>query len=211
MPSFLHEIEALLASSDQTAAIVALAAGTAYCFVGYRLIRFFIGLTGFILAGAAAMVLTSAALPDQPLFILAAGLVGGVAGALALFFLYKSGVFLLGLTGVGLIARGLLAPVAEPWAPWAVVAAAIAGGLIALMLERPLLVIATAAIGSFIVIYAFSYLVAGPEVLADLRQFGRYGSRNLVLMLCWLVLAVVGAGTQLVAFRPKGARRVRVR
>jgi len=176
-------------------ALVAAGAGLMYCFVGYRLLRLVLGLTGFALAGlfaaGLAAFLCKAALAPTVL----AGILGGMAGAFAMFRLYKLGVFLVGLLGAGLVAQAVLSARPEPWAASAVVGAAVFGGLCAFVFERPIMMLATAVIGAWAAVLAARVLWMGGAMdpLQALRPDATAAS---VLFLCWLVLAAAGSGFQ---------------
>ena len=100
--------------------VVLAAVGVLYCFLGYRLLKFVLGLTGFVLAGSTAAVVVGF-LSYGNLIGMGIGLLfGGICGAMALFFLYKAGVFCLGVLGSTLVAYNVLQGRPEPWILWAV-------------------------------------------------------------------------------------------
>jgi len=74
-------------------------AGCLYCFLGYRLIKFVLGFTGFILAGSTAAVIVGFLSYGHVMAMGIALAIGGLCGAMALFFLYRTGVFCLGMLG----------------------------------------------------------------------------------------------------------------
>lgn len=122
--------------------------GALYCFLGYRLLKFILGLTGFLLAGiAAAFIVGFLSYGNLPAMAIGL-LVGGICGAMALFFLYKTGIFCVGMLGAVLIAYNVLHTRPEPWILWAVAGIGILGGLLAILVERPIMTLATAAIGA---------------------------------------------------------------
>ncbi len=181
--------------AEQLPMLFAVAAGVGllYCFAGYRLFKFILGLTGFLLAGAVAAALVGWLSLGNLVAMGGAALIGGLCGAFALFFLYKTGVFFLGFLGTLVVAYNMLGGRPEPWAPWAVLGAAFVGGLLAIGLERIVMTLATAAIGAWITTLAGALLVKGvgfADQLAerDLSEQGQWG-----LLAAWGGISLVGA------------------
>lgn len=192
----LPDISTLADKDLQIAAIGAIAVGGLYTFFGYRLLKFIIGLSGFLLAGAAGVVIAGIATQDNQWAMIFGGILAGVAGAIALFMLYKTGVFLLGVLAAGLIVRNALAASTADWAPWAMIAIAIAGGLFALAAERPLMSLATAAIGAWIIVCGTGVLVMGRPFLDAIDEPINLREGGWILLACWAVLTLAGAIAQ---------------
>lgn len=191
----------------------AVAVGTLYCFLGYRVVKFIIALTGFILAGASAAALAAWLSHSQPVAIAVGALLGGIAGAVALLFLFHVGVFSLGLLAGMLVAFNVLATSVEPWAPWAILGAGAAGGLIALLLERPVLTIATGALGAWLVVCGIAHFLIGPQFFEALRGPMQFGQRRWIIVVSWAVLAIAGTLAQFATYRrpPTEVKEVLVR
>ena len=135
------------------AAIVLVLAGGVTCLAGYRLFRFVLAIWGFILGAAigSSMMGVSSAFG-----MVAAGLVGGVLGALALVFAY--------FVGVALVGAGLGALVAHVgWSQFGtsgtgdpptavIIAASVAGACLAMVLQRYVIVVGTAFSGAWLLV-----------------------------------------------------------
>ncbi|GMV90663.1 MAG: hypothetical protein AMXMBFR82_04410 [Candidatus Hydrogenedentota bacterium] len=182
---------------------IAIAVGTLYCFLGYKTLKVVIGLTGFILAGGVAGLLIVWLFPEQTAVAAIAGLVGGVCGAMALFFLYKFGVFLVGFLGSALVTYTVMADSTNPYAIWIVFGCALAGGLIAIALERGIMVLATAALGAWIVVCGIAFFLVGPSFLDILQQPVELGKDRQVLITCWALVAISGAVAQFATTRKR--------
>ncbi|MBI5091719.1 MAG: DUF4203 domain-containing protein [Candidatus Hydrogenedentes bacterium] len=191
----------LSASGANAAVAAAVAVGTLYCFLGYRVLKFIIGLTGFILAGASAAFLAGWLSQGNPIAMAAGAVLGGLAGAMALFFLYHVGIFSLGLLAGILIAFNVLADSVEPWAPWAILGAGAAGGLVALLIERPVIPIATGALGAWMVVCGIAHFLLGPDFLTALRGPLQFGETRWYIVVSWAVLAVAGTLAQFATYR----------
>lgn len=196
LPDF--QIENLTPDQINATVAVAVAIGTLYCFLGYRTLKFVIGLTGFLLAGSGAALLAGWLSEGHMIAMLIAGGIGGIAGALALFFLYHAGVFCLGFVGACLVAQNVVAELPQVWwTPLVVIGLGVAGGLMALLLERPAVTAATAAIGAWIVVSGVASLVLGTNWLEARSGSPEFQANHRVILACWTVLALAGLMAQL--------------
>jgi hypothetical protein len=198
----LPTFEDLPVTASNGAVALAIAIGTLYCFLGYRTLRFVIILTGFLLAGAVAASLAAWVSKGQILAIVISGIVGGICGAVALAFLVRSGIFLLGVLGVLVVAMYLTAGRQESYIPWLVLAAGIVGGFLALLLRRTIVILATAAIGAWLVVSGVLFFLAGPGSLDQPSEAVLSVRQGWVGVACWAVVALVGAMAQF-ATRPR--------
>ena len=184
------------------------AIGLVYCFFGYPIVRLMLGMTGFLLAGGVAALLGAWLSQGNPWVTLIALFLGGMCGAAALWFLYRVGLFVLGLSAAVLIAYEMLAGSEEAWAPWAIVGSGIAGGLLILYLQRPIITLATAAIGSWLVTYVGAYFLLGDDFADELAASERMEGDAWWVMLAWITLALLGAAFQfLIAGKKKQAAK----
>lgn len=171
-------------------------AGLLYCYFGYPLFRLLLALAGFALAGAVAALLAGW-LSGGNLTAMAAALAfGGVCGAMALYWLYRVGVFCLGVLGGLVIAQAALGDRLENWVPYALIGAAVGGGLAALLLERTAMTFATAAVGAWVTVYMAAFIVAGFGLEPYLDDAVWRARVPWILAGCWMLLAVTGALAQ---------------
>jgi Domain of unknown function (DUF4203) len=132
----------MLPATFQTpAAIIMLVGGLLACFAGYRLFRVVLAIYGFILG---ALLASSFMGTDQTLWMVLTWIGGGIAGALILLLAYFAGVALLG-AGIGAAAAHMI------WASFhaepgliIVIAFSVAAALMALALQRYVIIVATA-------------------------------------------------------------------
>lgn len=178
--------------------------GLFYCFLGYRFFHFMIMLTGFLLAGSVAAVLAGWLSGGRVAFLLLGLVLGGAAGAFALAFLYRAGVFCVGMLGGGAVALEIAGGTAEPWAALLIaVGAGAVGGLLALWLEPPVMVLATSALGALLMVHAV--LLAGVEAaLIPVGEDG-FASEGAVraAFWAWAVLGLLGAVCQAATLRKR--------
>ena len=201
---WLNEIHLALAATDNAriALLLLVVLGVLYALAGHRLLRFMIGLTGFLLAAVSAGIGAGWLSQGNPWVMGGAALVGGICGAMALFFVYRAGVFALGGLGTAVVLHGALAGRPESWVPWAILGGSVLGGLLSLVIERPIMVLATAAIGGWMSTYAGAYLLLGdalPERLAEEAT----GPLVWAILGTWVSVTLLGASFQFLTGRRK--------
>lgn len=174
--------------------VLLLVAGLVVCFFGYRLLRVTLGLAGFCV-GLALGLAGAGLIPGiSQIFTLIIAIACGILGAVLATALYKLGVFLLGAGAAVLVAGVVVAAIGWHYPMLARVLAAIVGGIFTLILERPLVSILSALAGGWgIVLGAFMLAGLYPVSVGSKSPPAHYG----LMILCWLVLGLLGAGVQL--------------
>lgn len=184
------------------AAILLVAGGLVACFAGYRVFRIVLGIYGFFLG---ALVATSAMGTSDTTWLIGAALVGGLVGALILVAAYFVGVALIG-AGLAALALNMLWSQFATGEPGAilVIVVAIVGALVALSLQRYVIIIGTAFGG------AWTTLVGGLALMGH-RNAAELAERADVwvvyptnpapgqgwVVLVWIVLGLIGVFVQL--------------
>jgi hypothetical protein len=193
----------VLPEAYEPAAVVLLILGGAVaCFAGYRLFRVVLAIYGFIFG---AMMASSMMGATNTVGMVVAAIVGGIVGALILVFAYFVGVALLG-AGVGaLVAHVGWTQTAGTDPPAvAVILLSIVGAVIALLLQRYVLILGTAFAGAWT-------LLVGVLTLTRDRAATRAGATAHVwilypfgpapgqrwLPIAWVALGVLGTAVQL--------------
>jgi Domain of unknown function (DUF4203) len=138
-------------SYELPAGVLLVLGGALSCFAGYRLFKIVLGIYGFVLG---AMLASSMVAASNSFGMIAAAVVGGVVGAVALMFAY--------FVGIALVGAGLGALVAHVgWSyvgsggdppPLAVILLALVGSLGAMLLQRYVIIVATAFGGAWTMI-----------------------------------------------------------
>ena len=189
-------------SYELPAALLLLVGGTVACFAGYRLFRIVLAIYGFILG---AMLASSMMGVTNTTGMIVAALAGGIAGALLLVFAYFIGIALVG-AGLGALAAHAGWSYVRPGEPpaLAVIALSIVGAIGAMMLQRYVIVVATAFGG------AWTMIVGGLAAIGD-RGATRAAAAGDVWILypltpapgrgwvpiAWIGLGLLGLGVQL--------------
>jgi len=169
-----------------------MAIGGWYCFLGYQTLKFIIGLTGFLIAGTVAALLIHWATNGHTISVGVAGLIGGISGACALFFLYKVGIFSLGLLGGTLVAHNIISERPESWIPLAILGLGVVGGLFALLVEKPVMKLTTATLGAWLIVSGGAYFLSGSPEITDLSQAFRVEEERGIVLASWAVLSLAG-------------------
>lgn len=178
--------------SPITTALLLLIIGLINCFFGYRAFSVVLVIWGFLIGYALGISLTGNSLPTTQLVV---GFFGGLVGAWIFARLYKAGVFiagaLLGFLIVAIIANLL------GYAPftWFNGIGLLIGGLLALNLQRLIIIAATAFAGGWSLVQAYLFFVGGavdPEILAAQSPAALGDPLATSALVIWIVLALLG-------------------
>jgi hypothetical protein len=191
----------LPASLAWPTAVVFAAGGLLACFFGYRLFRIVLGIYGFILG---AMVTTSLVGEASSWTLILAIVVGGFVGAFLMIVAYLLGV---GLVGAGLAVLALHSAwmlIGGDPPTWGVVLTAVVGALLALKVQRYVVIFGTALAGAWTLIIG-GLAMAGNPAAARAAEAGEiwvlypFGPADgpWWILPAWLALAFLGALVQL--------------
>lgn len=149
----------LPANFEFPAAIVLLLGGAVACFAGYRFFRVVLAIYGFIFG---AMLASSVMGISNHLGMLIAALIGGILGAVLFTFAYYVSIGLIG-AGMGAFLLHVVWDYAKRSEPpsVAVIIASVAGAVIAMALQRYVIIVSTAFSG------AWTMLVAGLAIAGN--------------------------------------------
>jgi hypothetical protein len=184
------------------AAVVLVLGGALACFAGYRLFRIVLGIYGFILGAMLASSMMGVG--TSHLWMLVAAVVGGLIGSIVLVMAYFVGIALAG-AGLGALVGHVTWSWFRPGDPpvLVVVIVSLVGAIGAMLLQRYVIIVATAFGG------AWTMIVGAVNVMA-LRGITRGASATEVWILyptttpdarwapwAWLVLGLAGVTVQL--------------
>jgi hypothetical protein len=189
-------------SYELPAAILLVLGGALSCFAGYRLFKIVLGIYGFIFG---ALLASSAMGVTNTTGMILAALAGGIVGALLLMFAYFIGIALVG-AGLGALVAHVgwgYVGAGDPPA-LVVILLSILGSISAMLLQRYVIIVATAFGGAWTVI-------VGALAISGDRGAARAASAGDVWILypltpapgqgwvpiVWVVLGLIGTGVQL--------------
>ena len=182
------------------AAIVLVLSGAVACFAGYRLFRLVLAIYGFILG---AMLASSMMGITNTTGMIVAGLVGGLVGALLFTFAYYVGIGILGASMAVFLVHAFwdYTKHADPPAV-AVIVASIIGAILAMVLQRYVIIVTTAFSGAWT-------MIVGAAAMAGYRVSERAVTNRVWILypftpapgqrwvpIAWLVLGAFGAAVQ---------------
>lgn len=184
------------------AAIVLVLGGALACFAGYRLFKFVLAIYGFIFG---AMFASSTMAASSNVGMVVAALVGGLIGAAILTLAYFVGIALVGAGLGALVAHVIWQNLGSSDPPAiAVILLAVLGAVGAMLLQRYVIIVATAFGGAWT-------LLVGMLAMGGDRGAARAASSGDVWILypttpapgqrwvpiAWVILGLIGTGVQL--------------
>ena len=202
----------LPASFQLPVAIILLGGGLLACFLGYRLFRFVLAVYGLV---AGAVITLQFIGSVETWALVAAVIVGALAGALAFLAVYFIGVAIVG-AGVGaLVVNVVWTQRADDPHVLVVILFAIVGAFAALMLQRYVIIASTAFGGAWTIIVGGLALMGDAEAIAAVGSLSGWVSFPLdraaaqrEVLLAWLGVGLLGVAVQVVKTgRAKGKRR----
>jgi len=162
-------------SYELPAAILLVLGGALSCFAGYRLFKIVLGIYGFILG---ALLASSMMGVSNTTGMIVAALVGGICGALLLMFAYFIGIALVG-AGLGALVAHVgwgYVGAGDPPA-LVVILLSVLGSIGAMLLQRYVIIVATAFGGAWTVIVG-TLAISGEK--SGISSKMRYASEKLL-------------------------------
>lgn len=151
--NFLERIQYVLIENETVVFVILIFLGVLQCFFGYKLFRFYLGLMGAAMGCILALILVYFLKLENSATTIGIILVFTGLGAVTMIFLYHLGIFILG-GSIGLFSVYLYSEVMSPIlseAPYII--GFILIGVVALLLEKHVIIIYTAMSGAFLAAY----------------------------------------------------------
>lgn len=189
-------IQQLFEQYRDVMAAVGILFGLIQCFFGYRIFKLILGVLGFFLGlaigGSAGMALAQ----DQSGLIIGA-LLGGIIGAGLLVALYFLGIFVLGALLGALLCGAVMAGSGTQPEGLVVIGAAIAGGIVALVLQRFIIIFSTAFAGAWSVVFGVMHFFIPGFDIRNLDLYLQSRSHQFFIGLAGaLALGIAGMAVQ---------------
>jgi hypothetical protein len=196
------------ALAGKVSVIAVIVAGILVCFWGYRLLKFTLGLLGFIAGAYAGWEIGLSVLHANNGMALVCALIGGIIGIVLYVWLYFLGVFLLGATAGAIVAAAFFNGAGHPPQPVILLAISVGFGIFALVAQKFMIVISTAFSGAYLITAGIWPLVASGQnpsrIWLDPTRSNPLGNWGYAALTLWVVLGIIGTSIQ---FRA-GPRRV---
>ncbi len=171
----------------------AAAIGLIECFFGYRILSFLLGVIGFVVGAVIGGSLGFEFSSGSEIISIIAGIVGGCVGAFVMYLLYLLGVFVIGAALGFMVVSFIFGFMNENPVFWIVIASSALGGILAVIFQRPMIIIATSFGGSYAAVTGISYLLTKnfnplePVFLNTLSEDKLYR-----MAIIWFALGVFG-------------------
>lgn len=185
--------------SSQVATIpVAIAIGIFICFWGYKILKLTLGIMGFAAGAAAGVAAAMTLAPGHNVIALVCAAIGGILGAVLCVWLFFFGVFLLGATAAPAVAAAVLGGTGHQIQPLPLLICAVVLGILALVMQKLMIIISTSLAGSYLIIASILHLLGRTDFAMPFRHLdsGSIGMVNYVALAVWLLLALIGISFQ---------------
>lgn len=197
------------------AAVLSIALGLLNCFFGYRIFKVLLGIYGFGLGMVVGFLVADTVAQGRVPWPVVGAVVGGVVGATLLVLLYFLGVFVVGAVAGALLANLVGTALGIPMPDLVILIVAAVVGIIALVLQRAAIILATAFSGAWGVVGGTALLLTGRTAflvnpLSRPQAWHRPSSPLLVGgLVLWLALGIAGAVVQFRTTAEKPLAKIR--
>jgi hypothetical protein len=184
--------------NNYATALVAIVAGILICFWGYRMLKVTLGIMGAIIGASGGWALGLSLAPGNSVIALVCAVLGAIVGAGLCIWLFFLGIFLLGASAGTAVATALFHGVGQQPAPLVVLIVAVVFGVVAILVQKFMIVISTAFSGSYLLVAGILQLMNGGTVplWVDPLQQPPTGVLGPGALVAWIVLGVIGAAVQ---------------
>lgn len=177
--------------------VISIALGAIWCFFGYKIFRFVLGLLGFILGALAAGAIGYELSEGREIIAIGAAIVGGLLGAGIMFVLYIVGVFVIGALLGAIIALSVFTYLNQEPEYLTMIVAALVAGIVAVFIKRLMIILATSLTGAWAVVTGLAYFVENnfdpfhPDTILELTENELYR-----ILIIWFALSMAGLTVQ---------------
>jgi len=137
--------------TTQITAPFAIAVGLFICVWGYRILKLTLGIMGFASGAVAGAAISGSVAPGANGIALVCAIIGGILGAVLCVWLYFFGIFLLGASLAPAVAAAVYGGTGHQIPPLALVLCAVVFGLLALVMQKFVIIFSTAFTGSYLI------------------------------------------------------------
>jgi Domain of unknown function (DUF4203) len=186
---------------------VAIVAGILICFWGYRMLKVTLGIMGAVVGASCGWALGVSWAPQSPGIALACVVLGAVVGALLCIWLFFFGIFLLGASAGTAVATAVFNGLGRQPEPLIVLIVAVVFGVLAIILQKFMIVISTAFSGSYLLVAGILQLLTGtPNATPMWVNPLQPGPKGVLGMGAWILWVVVGLSAAAFQFRDSRRR-----
>ncbi|HOV33093.1 MAG TPA: DUF4203 domain-containing protein [Candidatus Hydrogenedens sp.] len=162
------------------------------CFFGYSLVYIIIGLCGFFTVAFSSLLSFGFFLIDLTPVVIVVSFVLGLLGVAIAVFFFKLGIFILGVLGGYALGLILLPVINNPLLLFLI---GLAGGFLSFIVEKIVIITATAVIGSLVIVWSIVRLIELWGVIAITPEF-EPSYIQMLCMLAWFGFTALGSAFQ---------------
>ena len=192
--------------ASQLTAPAAIAAGILICFWGYRILKITLGIMGFIGGASGGWAVGLSLASGNNGVALVCAVIGGVIGAVLCVWLFFLGIFLLGASAGAIVGAAFFHAAHQQPQPILLLVLAVVFGVIALVMQKFMIIVSTAFSGSYLVIAGIFHLFKGSHHFSPLWfervESGSAGVQDYLVLALWLVVGLAG-----MMFQYSGSRK----
>jgi hypothetical protein len=183
-----------------------IASGLLMCLFGHRLFRLTLGLAGALVGGFAAAAGGSVLSNGNETATIVTGVLGTILGAVLMVTTHLLAVFAIGAGLGALVAWAVPIEVTQPVKALVIAGSGVIGGLLALLLKKPLVIVATALNGAALsVLGTWLLLTRRPPLELVTGKAERPAQMTVILLIAvWTVIGSAGAYIQFSSGRTRG-------
>ncbi|HZR21210.1 MAG TPA: DUF4203 domain-containing protein [Verrucomicrobiae bacterium] len=179
---------------------VAVIAGILICFFGYRILKLTLAIIGFIAAAGAGWTFGSSLAPNNSGVALICAVVAGIIGAALCVWLFFLGVFVVGASAGVIVGAAFFNAAGNQPQPILLVVLAVVFGIVALVMQKFMIIASTAFSGSYLLVAGGIHLLNHTHD-DSLLWFDRLHARSsgmlgYVALGLWIALGLVGLSFQ---------------
>jgi hypothetical protein len=188
-------------------ALLVIVAGLLTCFWGYRILKISLGIVGFITGAFGGWQIGLSLANNSTGIALGCALFGGLLGIVLCVWIYFLGIFFLGATAGTIVAAACSSGIGHQMQPLIFIVLPIAFGVVALLVQKFMIILSTAFTGSYLITAGiWSFVIGDPNsarVWLYPAQNVSGGSLGYGALGLWALVALLGIGTQVRASRKK--------
>jgi hypothetical protein len=184
----------------QISSPLAVVVGVLICFCGYRLLKLTLGILGFMAAASGGWALGLSWAPNNTGVALICAILAGLIGAAFCVWFFFLGVFLLGASAGTIVAAAFFNASGTQTQTILLIVFAVVFGVLALVMQKFMIIASTAFSGSYLVIAGVLQLLThvpnGSPLWLDGSQAHSAGILGYVTLAFWIVLGLAGVSFQ---------------
>lgn len=177
------------------ALVASIVLGVLQCFMGYRIFKVLLGVFGFVITSSMAYTIAFTSIREVAPAVGIAVVVGCIGAVLAVA-LYFIGLFLMGAFFAGGALYLISLTAGTQVEGIFIIVVAVIGGIIAIILNKLVIILSTAFGGAWQIIWGVGYFVPQLRVSNLEYMIQRMDEDLIIIGICWLVLGIAGIVVQ---------------